>query len=165
MNILNSKKNKISVNNKIKLSNIINQSNVFLLHNINNKKQLLTKISSIVEGHANFSKKEILGLLLKKENNENTSIGSGVALPNIKLSNIEQSIGIFLKLNKPIHYNSIDNEPVDIILFLISPMSDLPVYLNELAYISRFLTKKKTLQNIRSALDKETIYAIITNEL
>ena len=44
-------------------------------------------------------------------------------------------------------------------------MSDLPVYLNELAYISRFLTKKKTLQNIRTALDKETIYAIITNEL
>ena len=52
MNILNSKKNKISVNNKIKLSNIINQSNIFFLHNINNKKQLLTKISSIVEDHA-----------------------------------------------------------------------------------------------------------------
>ena len=165
MNILNSKKNKISNNNKIKLSNIINQSDVFFLHNINNKKQLLTKISSIVEGHTNFSNKKILDLLLKKENNENTSIGSGVALPNIKLSDIEQSIGIFVKLNKPIHYNSVDNEPVDIILFLISPKSDFPVYLNELAYISRFLTKKKTLQNIRAALDKETIYAIITNEL
>ena len=165
MNILNSKKNKIRVNNKIKLSNIILQSNVFFLHNINNKKQLLTKISSIVEHHTNLSKKEILDLLLKKENNESSSIGSGVALPNIRLSDIDQSIGIFLKLNKPIHYNSIDNEPVDIILFLISPKSDFPVYLNELAYISRFLTKKKTLQNIRAALDKETIYAIITNEL
>ena len=154
-----------SKNNKIKLSNIISQSNIFLLHNINNKRQLLNKVSKILEDQTNFSKEVILDLLLKKENNENTSIGSGVALPNIKLSDIEQSIGIFLKLNKPIHYNSIDNEPVDIILFLISPTSDFPVYLNELAYISRFLTKKKTLQNIRAALDKETIYAIITNEL
>ena len=154
-----------SKNNKIKLSNIISQSNIFLLHNINNKRQLLNKVSKILEDQTNFSKEAILDLLLKKENNENTSIGSGVALPNIKLSDIEQSIGIFLKLNKPIHYNSIDNEPVDIILFLISPKSDFPVYLNELAYISRFLTKKKTLQNIRAALDKETIYAIITNEL
>ena len=160
MKIFNNSKNK-----KIKLSNIISQSNIFLLHNINNKRQLLNKVSKIVEDQTNFSKEEILDLLLKKENNENTSIGSGVALPNIKLSDIEQSIGIFLKLNKPIHYNSIDNEPVDIILFLISPTSDFPVYLNELAYISRFLTKKKTLQNIRAALDKETIYAIITNEL
>ena len=160
MKIFNNSKNK-----KIKLSNIISQSNIFLLHNINNKRQLLNKVSKILEDQTNFSKEVILDLLLKKENNENTSIGSGVALPNIKLSDIEQSIGIFVKLNKPIHYNSIDNEPVDIILFLISPMSALPVYLNELAYISRFLTKKKTLQNIRAALDKETIYAIITNEL
>ena len=160
MKIFNNSKNK-----KIKLSNIISQSNIFLLHNINNKRQLLNKVSKILEDQTNFSKEVILDLLLKKENNENTSIGSGVALPNIKLSDIEQSIGIFLKLNKPIHYNSIDNEPVDIILFLISPTSDFPVYLNELAYISRFLTKKKTLQNIRAALDKETIYAIITNEL
>lgn len=160
MKIFNNSKNK-----KIKLSNIISQSNIFLLHNINNKRQLLNKVSKILEDQTNFSKEATLDLLLKKENNENTSIGSGVALPNIKLSDIEQSIGIFLKLNKPIHYNSIDNEPVDIILFLISPTSDFPVYLNELAYISRFLTKKKTLQNIRAALDKETIYAIITNEL
>ena len=158
MKIFNNSKNK-----KIKLSNIISQSNIFLLHNINNKRQLLNKVSKILEDQTNFSKEAILDLLLKKENNENTSIGSGVALPNIKLSDIEQSIGIFLKLNKPIHYNSIDNEPVDIILFLISPTSDF--YLNELAYISRFLTKKKTLQNIRAALDKEAIYAIITNEL
>ena len=160
MKIFNNSKNK-----KIKLSNIISQSNIFLLHNINNKRQLLNKVSTILEDQTNFSKEATLDLLLKKENNENTSIGSGVALPNIKLSDIKQSIGIFLKLNKPIHYNSIDNEPVDIILFLISPTSDFPVYLNELAYISRFLTKKKTLQNIRAALDKETIYAIITNEL
>ena len=160
MKIFNNSKNK-----KIKLSNIISQSNIFLLHNINNKRQLLNKVSKILEDQTNFSKEVILDLLLKKENNENTSIGSGVALPNIKLSDIEQSIGIFVKLNKPIHYNSVDNEPVDIILFLISPKSDFPVYLNELAYISRFLTKKKTLQNIRAALDKETIYAIITNEL
>ncbi len=160
MKIFNNSKNK-----KIKLSNIISQSNIFLLHNINNKRQLLNKVSKILEDQTNFSKEATLDLLLKKENNENTSIGSGVALPNIKLSDIKQSIGIFLKLNKPIHYNSIDNEPVDIILFLISPTSDFPVYLNELAYISRFLTKKKTLQNIRAALDKETIYAIITNEL
>jgi len=160
MKIFNNSKNK-----KIKLSNIISQSNIFLLHNINNKRQLLNKVSKILENQTNFSKEATLDLLLKKENNENTSIGSGVALPNIKLSDIKQSIGIFLKLNKPIHYNSIDNEPVDIILFLISPTSDFPVYLNELAYISRFLTKKKTLQNIRAALDKETIYAIITNEL
>ena len=158
-------KNITSFTNKIILSNIVKQKNIYLLHNINNKKQLLNKISTIAEDYAHISKKEIFNLLSKIESIDSTSIGFGIALPNIKLSNIKKSLGIFIKLNKPIDYNAIDNEPVDIIFFLISPTNDLPVHLNELAYISRLLTKKKTLQNIRAALDKETIYAIITNEL
>ena len=67
MKIFNNSKNK-----KIKLSNIISQSNIFLLHNINNKRQLLNKVSKILEDQTNFSKEAILDLLLKKENNENT---------------------------------------------------------------------------------------------
>lgn len=165
MNIENTNKNNHNFNNKIKMSNILNQTNIYFLYNINNKKQLLSEISLITETKTHISKKEIFDLLIKKENIENSSIGFGIALPNIKLSNIKKSIGIFLKLSKPINYNSIDNEPVDIIFFLISPTNDIPIHLNELAHISRFLIKKKTLQNIRAALDKETIYAIITNEI
>ena len=151
--------------NKIKMSKILNQENIYFLHNINNKKQLLNEISLIAETNTHVSRKEIFSLLLKKEKIENTGVGFGIALPNIKLSIIKKSIGIFLKLSKPINYNSIDNEPVDIIFFLISPTNDIPIYLNELAHISRLLTQKKTLQNIRAALDKETVYAIITNEI
>ena len=151
--------------NKIKMSKILNQENIYCLHNINNKKQLLNEISLIAETNTHVSRKEIFSLLLKKEKIENTGVGFGIALPNIKLSIIKKSIGIFLKLSKPINYNSIDNEPVDIIFFLISPTNDIPIYLNELAHISRLLIQKKTLQNIRAALDKETVYAIITNEI
>ncbi len=151
--------------NKIKMSKILNQENIYFLHNINNKKQLLNEISLIAETNTHVSRKEIFSLLLKKEKIENTGVGFGIALPNIKLSIIKKSIGIFLKLSKPINYNSIDNEPVDIIFFLISPTNDIPIYLNELAHISRLLIQKKTLQNIRAALDKETVYAIITNEI
>jgi PTS system nitrogen regulatory IIA component len=153
------------IDHKVKISNILRQSNIFLLHNINHKKQLLTEISIIVEKSSSFSKKEVLQLLLDKEKIENSGIGGGVALPNINLSNMRKSLGIFIKLNKSISYNASDNEPVDLIFLLISPTNDIPIHLNELAYISRFLTKKKTLQNIRSSIDKETIYAIITNEL
>jgi PTS system nitrogen regulatory IIA component len=153
------------IDHKVKISNILRQSNIFLLHNINHKKQLLTEISIIVEKSSSFSKKEVLQLLLDKEKIENSGIGGGVALPNINLSNMRKSLGIFIKLNKSISYNASDNEPVDLIFLLISPTNDIPIHLNELAYISRFLTKKKTLQNLRSSIDKETIYAIITNEL
>jgi PTS system nitrogen regulatory IIA component len=159
---MNTEKN---INKKVKLSGILSQSNIFLLQNINHKRQLFTEISKIIESSVNFSNKEILKKILDKEELENSSIGGGVALPNIKFTDINESVGIFLKLNKSINYNAIDNEPVDLIFTLISPKIDSPIYLNELAYISRLLTQKKTLQNIRGSLDIETIYAILTNEI
>ena len=162
MILMNTEKN---INKKVKLSRIISQSNIFLLQNINHKRQLFTEISKIIESIVNFSNKEILKIFLDKEELENSSIGGGVALPNIKFTDIDESVGIFLKLNKSINYNAIDNEPVDLIFTLISPKIDSPIYLNELAYISRLLTQKKTLQNIRGSLDIETIYAILTNEI
>lgn len=162
MILMNTEKN---INKKVKLSRIISQSNIFLLQNINHKRQLFTEISKIIESSVNFSNKEILKNFLDKEELENSSIGGGVALPNIKFTDIDESVGIFLKLNKSINYNAIDNEPVDLIFTLISPKIDSPIYLNELAYISRLLTQKKTLQNIRGSLDIETIYAILTNEI
>jgi len=162
MILMNTEKN---INKKVKLSRIISQSNIFLLQNINHKRQLFTEISKIIESSVNFSNKEILKIFLDKEELENSSIGGGVALPNIKFTDINESVGLFLKLNKSINYNAIDNEPVDLIFTLISPKIDSPIYLNELAYISRLLTQKKTLQNIRGSLDIETIYAILTNEI
>ena len=162
MILMNTEKN---INKKVKLSRILSQSNIFLLQNINHKRQLFTEISKIIESSVNFSNKEILKNFLDKEELENSSIGGGVALPNIKFTDIDESVGIFLKLNKSINYNAIDNEPVDLIFTLISPKIDSPIYLNELAYISRLLTQKKTLQNIRGSLDIETIYAILTNEI
>ena len=159
---MNTEKN---INKKVKLSRMLSQSNIFLLQNINHKRQLFTEISKIIESSVNFSNKEILKFFLEKEKIENSSIGAGVALPNIKFTDINESVGIFLKLNKSINYNAIDNEPVDLIFTLISPKIDSPIYLNELAYISRLLTQKKTLQNIRGSLDIETIYAILTNEI
>ena len=162
MILMNTKKN---INKKVQLSKIISQTNIFLIQNINHKKQLFTEISRIIEINVNLSNKDILKKILDEEKIENSSIGGGVALPNIKFTNINESVGLFFKLNKSINYNSIDNEPVDLIFTLISPKIDSPIYLNELAYISRLLTQKKTLQNIRGSLDIETIYAILTNEI
>ena len=159
---MNTKKN---INKKVQLSKIISQTNIFLIQNINHKKQLFTEISRIIEINVNLSNKDILKKILDEEKIENSSIGGGVALPNIKFTNINESVGLFFKLNKSINYNSIDNEPVDLIFTLISPKTNSPVHLNELAYISRLLTQKKTLQNIRGSLDIETIYAILTNEI
>ena len=144
---------------------ILSTSNILTLHNINNKKQLFTKIADACEKNINTSKSKFLSTLLDKEVNQNSGIGEGVAIPNIQTDKIKNMFGVFIKLNKPINFNSIDNQPVDIIFTLISPQDYHPAHLNILAFLSRLFTNKKNVNNLRASADKETIYAILATQL
>ena len=152
-------------NGSVDIIDILSTSNIITLHNINHKKQLFTKISNIYEKNVNVPKSSFLSMILDKEVNENSGIGGGVAIPNIQIDEVKNMFGIFIKLNKSINFDSIDNEPVDIIFTLISPKNYSPIHLNILAFLSRLFTNKKNLKNLRASLDKETIYAILTNKL
>jgi nitrogen PTS system EIIA component len=152
-------------NRSINLSDFLSTTNILTLHNINNKKQLFTKISNISEKNVNISKSKLLALLLNKEMNETSGIGEGAAILNIQISEVKNIFGVFIKLNKSINFNSIDNEPVDLIFTLISPKNNQPNHLYVLAFLSRLFKDKKKLKNLRASLDKETIYAILTNKL
>jgi PTS system nitrogen regulatory IIA component len=152
-------------NRGVNIIDILSASNILTLHNINNKKQLFTKISDVCEKNINTSKSKFLSELLDKEVNENSGIGEGVAIPNIQIDTIKNMFGVFIKLNKPINFNSIDNQPVDIIFTLISPQNYHPTHLNILAFLSRLFTNKKNVKNLRASIDKETIYAILANKL
>jgi len=152
-------------NSGANIIDILSTDNIFTLHNINHKKQLFTKISDVCEKNMNVSKSKFLSELLKKEINETSGIGNGVAIPNIQINEIKKMFGVFIKLNKPINFNSIDNEPVDIIFTLISPQNYHPIHLNILAFLSRLFTNKKNVKNLRASTDKETIYAILATKL
>ena len=152
-------------NSGVNLTDFLSTTNISTMHNINNKKQLFTNISNICEKNINISNSKFLALLLDKEMNENSGIGEGVAIPNIQISEIKNIFGVFIKLNKSINFNSIDNEPVDLIFTLISPKNNQPNHLYILAFLSRLFKDKKKLKNLRASLDKETIYAILTNKL
>ena len=152
-------------NRSISIIDILSTSNILHLHNINHKKQLFTKIANICEKNINIPKSKFLSGLLDKESDENSGIGGGVAIPNIQIDGVKNMFGIFIKLNKSINFNSLDNEPVDIIFTLILPQNYHPIHLNILAFLSRLFTNNKNLKNLRASLDKETIYAILTNKL
>jgi len=157
--IINIKKKKVTT------ADFLSNSNILIFQNINQKKQLFNKLSQIYENIVATHKSKIIKLFLDKEINESSGIGHGVAIPNIQMTEANSSIGIYIKLNKSISFDAIDNEPVDIIFALISPKNNDPNHLKILAYLSRLLTNKKTLKNLRATLDEEAIYAILTNNI
>jgi len=144
------------------MSSIVAEKDVLSLNIINNKKQLFIEISNLLIHNTDFSSSQLTQVLLKNENDKPTNIGSGVAIPNIQDKNIKIMCGCFLRLENSIIYDSLNNDPVDLIFTLLSPSESATNHLRMLAQTSRLLKKIDIQNKLRGAENNEALYGILT---
>lgn len=126
-----------------------------------NKKIMLEKAAQIVSDHYKLAFSSVLDYLQIVIEKDNTSMGDGVAIPAMTLKNIRQPVTILFRLDRPVAYDSIDGQPVDVVCLVISPDIDKPAHLRRLSRISRLMKNKELVSKIRETNDSETIQALI----
>ena len=144
------------------LSSIVDEKDVLSFNIINNKKQLFIKISNLLIHNTEFSSSQLSQVLLKNESDKPTNIGSGVAIPNIQDKNIKIMCGCFIRLENSVVYDSLNNDPVDLIFALLSPSESATNHLRMLAETSRLLKKIDIQNKLRGAENNEALYGILT---
>ena len=89
---------------------------------VSSKKKLLEQLSSLVaEEIGDASADDIYERLLARERMGSTGIGEGIAIPHCRLLQCQKALGVLLRLNTPIDYDSIDGNPVDLVFALLVP--------------------------------------------
>lgn len=129
----------------------------------NNKRQLLQELAQKASELTGINDRTIFDTILERENLGSTGFGGGTALPHGRLSELQQVVGLFVRLNSPIDFDAIDNKPVDLVFLLLSPESNGADHLTALAQISRVLKDEETCTKLRAATSKEEIQALLTN--
>ncbi|WP_237152666.1 PTS IIA-like nitrogen regulatory protein PtsN [Oryzibacter oryziterrae] len=123
--------------------------------------QDLAAKAAVLTGHG---EKEILETLLQREKLGSTGVGHGVAIPHGKLPGLKSLTGLFARLDRPIDYDSIDGEPVDLVFLLLAPEHAGADHLKALARIARVLRDGHTASKLRAADDASAIYALLTEQ-
>ena len=126
-----------------------------------NKKSVLTHLAEHVAETFKVAAPVVLDHLIIQESNQNSSMGEGVAIPTLTLKQAREPYTILMRLNRPIPFESIDDEPVDLICLVISPASDGPLKLRRLSRISRIFKNRELLEKIRNTDNIDTIRALI----
>lgn len=101
--------------------------------------------------------------LLEREQLGSTGVGRGVAIPHGKIDGLSDMVGLFAKLDRPIDFESVDDEPVDLVFVLLAPANASAAHLKALAKISRLLRDDKTREALRGAKNAEAFYAIASD--
>jgi PTS system nitrogen regulatory IIA component len=76
---------------------------------------------------------------------------------------VSHVIGLFARLEKPVDFESIDRQPVDLVFALFAPDGAGAEHLKALARVSRTLRNEDVCAKLRSTFDPSAIYAILTD--
>jgi PTS system nitrogen regulatory IIA component len=99
----------------------------------------------------------VLAGLLEREQAGSTGLGRGVAVPHARVPGLARSRVVVVRLERPIPFEAIDGQPVDLFLAVLSPADSGVEHLRALARISRLLRREDLRDQIRRASDADAV--------
>ncbi|MDC0987569.1 PTS IIA-like nitrogen regulatory protein PtsN [Alphaproteobacteria bacterium] len=126
------------------------------------KKQVLQELAKRAATVTGLKERFIFDALLQRERLGTTGVGHGIAIPHGKLEGIDKLFGLFARLEKPVDFDAIDEQPVDLLFLLLAPEIAGADHLKALARVSRLLRNRTICDKIRGSNDGDALYALIT---
>jgi nitrogen PTS system EIIA component len=126
------------------------------------KKQALQELARKAAELTGRDERAIFDVLLERERLGATGMGRGVAVPHGKLPGLSRVYGLFARLEKPIDFGSVDDQPVDLIFLLLAPEQSGADHLKALARVSRLLRDGAICAKLRGSDNPDAIFAILT---
>jgi len=129
---------------------------------VNGKKQALQELASQAARLIGLPETVIYEALLQRERLGSTGIGEGIAIPHGKLPGLTRIFGLVARLDKPVNFEALDSQPVDVLFLLLAPEGAGADHLKALARVARVLREPGLIERVRATRDATALYAIMT---
>jgi PTS system nitrogen regulatory IIA component len=146
---------------RMTLTDLLSPAAVISPLRANGKKQALQELAQHAATLTGLPDRELFEALLQRERLGSTGIGDGIAIPHGRMPGIDRLVGLFARTEKPIDFDALDGQPVDIIFVLIAPEGAGADHLKALARVARVLRNQSVLEQVRKVRDPAAIYAIL----
>jgi len=129
--------------------------------NPGSKKLLLQELAERAGEVAGIPARLVFDTLLQRERLGSTGVGNGIAIPHGKIAGLKRIFGLFVRLSKPIDYDAMDDQPVDIVFLLLAPEGAGAEHLKALSRVARIMRDEDTVAKLRLANDASAIVALL----
>ncbi|MDA0961719.1 MAG: PTS sugar transporter subunit IIA [Proteobacteria bacterium] len=146
----------------MQLSSILKPVAVKVISAASSKKRLFQEIGDLAFAAYGLKPEVTVDALLERESLGPTGVGHGVALPHARLAGLDSVVGVFILMEKPIDFASVDRQPVDVAFALLAPEDAGVEHLKALALVSRTLRDSALCAKLRANRDPAALYAILT---
>jgi PTS system nitrogen regulatory IIA component len=146
----------------MKLSSILKPEAVKVFSAASSKKRLFQEFGDLAASCHGLNSSMVVDALLERESLGPTGVGHGVALPHARLADLNEVVGAFVFLEKPLDFGSVDRQPVDIAFALFAPEESGVEHLKALALVSRTLRDASLCLKLRANPEPNKLYTLLT---
>ena len=145
----------------MKISDLLSSTDVTADLVVVDKQQLLHELARRAGAVVDVLPDRISAELAKREALGSTGMGDGVALPHARFQEVKKPFGILVRLRKPIDFEAVDGQKVDLVFLLLLPEAQSDRGLGALACAARKLREPGVAAALRSARDGAELYRIL----
>lgn len=125
---------------------------------IGSKKRLLEVLGELLAtDDPALAPEVVFERLLERERLGSTGLGHGIALPHARMKEVEEAIGAFVQTRRPVPFDAIDDQPVDLAFALLVPEAASEVHLQLLSRLAAMFSDPALRQRLRQAETPEEI--------
>ena len=146
------------------LADLLHQDAIIPALKVNSKKQLLQELAAKASKITGLSEREIFDVVLQRERLGSTGVGNGIAIPHGKLASVRSIVGVFARLESPVDFEALDDQPVDLVFLLLAPEGAGADHLKALSRIARVLRDQDLVAKLRATDSASAIYAFLNEE-
>ena len=144
------------------LSKILLPAAVRVISQTTSKKRLFQELGDVAFAAYGLNASSATDALQERESLGPTGVGHGIALPHARLSGVRSVLGAFIKLEKPLEFDAVDRQPVDLVFALFAPEEAGVDHLKALALVSRTMRDAALCTKLRANYEPATLHALIT---
>jgi len=146
----------------MQISAILKPGAVRVVAHLTSKKRLFQDLGDLAAGVHGIDAATAVDGLQERETLGPTGVGHGIALPHARIDGLTDVVGVFIRLERPLDFDSVDRQPVDLVFALFAPKDSGVDHLKALALVSRTMRDPSICAKLRANSDPATLYALLT---
>lgn len=146
----------------MELAEILAERAVLCCRGVTTKRQLFEELAERAAEITGHDAAEIIEAIISREDLGSTGLGNGIAIPHGKIAGLKGVTALVARLDQPIDFDSVDDQPVDIVVMLLAPTGAGADHLKALSRVARLVRTESVVEDLRRAQGPEELRAIFT---
>ena len=144
-----------------RLASILSVAQVLVHVDASSKKRVFEEAGLLFENLHGLNRSLVTDSLFSRERLGSTGLGHGVAIPHGRIKGLKSPMAAVIQLAQPIGFDAPDEQPVNLLIFLLVPEAATQKHLEILSEIAEMLSDANLREKMGASASSDELYGLI----